>query len=245
MNKILEIWIRKYWIVAAPQNRGNCLFFQLVSATMHTGKLVKSQKLHICHSIVYFNSKAKTVCNQRWFYKKRASNNNNSNNNIIIIIHLFIYLFMCWSVCMEWCYVCVRFMWQLDWDCIWHQLGDSSCYCAAPWNSGPWATAIPDIYCSPEPSHQSKMLLFQTVLKFWLDRLPLARQTYIVVRLCKLVFGDYPNFILTRWLDYSAWGFSWFYSVFLGRNWNSMLKHSWLLRCLCIFIVMVAFLNFI
>jgi hypothetical protein len=110
---------------------------------------------------------------------------------IIIIIHLFIYLFMCWSVCMEWCYVCVRFMWQLDWDCIWHQLGDGSCYCAAPRNSGSWATAIPDVYCSPEPSHQSKMSLFQTSI---------GQADWFMVTLCKLIFGDYPDFILTRLL---------------------------------------------
>lgn len=156
-------------------------------ATMHTGKLIKSQKVY---GTVHFNSEAKTVCKQRWFYKKSANNNNNT----------FICLFMCWSVCMKWCYVCVRFMWQLDWDCIWHQLGDSSCYCAAPWNSGPWTTAIPDIYCSPEPSHQSKMLLFQTTLRLSLYRPPLGEQTDLVVTLCKLVSGEYPYFILIRLL---------------------------------------------
>jgi hypothetical protein len=100
-------------------------------------------------------------------------------------IHLFIYLYAylyVWNGV-----VCIRFMWQLDWDSIWHQLGDSSCYCAAPWNSGPWATAIPDIYCSPEPSHQSKMLLFQTALRLLLDRPPLAKQTDLIVT--KLYLG--------------------------------------------------------
>jgi hypothetical protein len=64
---------------------------------------------------------------------------------------------------MEWCCVFVRFVRQLDWDCIWHQLGDSPCYRAAPRDRGTWATAIPDIYSSPEPCHQGKTSLFQNL----------------------------------------------------------------------------------
>jgi hypothetical protein len=119
---------------------------------------------------------------------------------ITTIILYFIYLFMCWSVCIKWCYVFVRFMWKLDWDCIWHQLRDSPCYCTAPWNSGPWTTTISDIYCSPEPCHQSKMSLFQTALRLSLDRRPLTKQTGLMVIVCKLVFGDYPGLISTRLL---------------------------------------------